>query len=278
MRGDGGALSAPVAANAAVDLDVGATKALPDVDTRAAVEPTDAQRDAAKATHAQVEWGRFGTPSSVFRQDRPVAEGVEGDDAASAAKAYLKDNLTLFRQSSLDGLEVVSANALKGSKTAYAVVLRQTLDGLDSADGVVTVGLRKGDDAWAVTYASSTLTAADELTGTTTLSPEQGFAEAAQQSGSKQVSTADVESTGRSAGWTRLEVKGLKGRQAVRKVAFGTPNRGARVAYEAAVSETADQGYRTIVDADTGELLLRQTTRSTTRPGVCSRSGRRRPR
>jgi hypothetical protein len=253
-------LSAPVAADAAIDLDVGANRALPDVDTRAAVAPTATQRDAASKTHAQVEWGRYGTPSSVFRRDRPVAEGITADDAAAAAKAYLKDNLTLFRQSSLDGLEVVSADALTGSKTAYAVVLRQTLGGLDSADGVVTVGLRRSDGGWAVTYASSTLTAADELTGGTALSPEQGFAEAAQQSGAKQVSTADVETQGRAAGWTRLEVKGLKGRQAVRKVAFPTPDRGARVAYEATVSETPDQGYRTIVDADTGELLLRQNT------------------
>ena len=140
-------LSAPVVASAAIDLEAGGSQALPDVDTRRAVEPTAAQRDAARATHSQVEWGRFGTPSSVFRADRPVAEGVRADDAAAAANAWLRDNLTLFRQSSLDDLEVESAEALTGSKTSYAVVLRQKLGGLDTSDGVVAVGLRKADDA-----------------------------------------------------------------------------------------------------------------------------------
>src|SRR5690349_1898961 len=87
-------LAMPAAASAVVALDEGGSGALPDVDTRSAVAPTDAQRDAARATHAQVEWGRFGTPSSVFRFGGPLAAGVRGDDAAAAARAWLGDNLT----------------------------------------------------------------------------------------------------------------------------------------------------------------------------------------
>src|SRR4051794_6789271 len=114
-------LGMPAAASAVVDLGDGGTPALPDVDTRAAGAPTDAQRDAARATGAQVEWGRFGTPSSVFRAAGPLAQGVSGDDAAAAARAWLQDNATLFRLASLDDLDVVSAGPLSGSTTSYAV-------------------------------------------------------------------------------------------------------------------------------------------------------------
>jgi extracellular elastinolytic metalloproteinase len=251
-------LAMPAAASAVVDLGDGG-QALPDVDTRAAVEPTAAQRDAARATGAQVEWGRYGTPSSVFRAAGPVAQGVAGADATAAARAWLQDNETLFRLASLDDLDVVSAGPLSGSATSYAVVMRQRLGGLATSDGVVTVALRKGDDGWDVTYASSSLTAADDLTGTADLTPEQGFAAAARQSGAQQVSAGDVSVQGRSAGWTQLGVRGLHGHQAVRKVAFPTPHHGARVAYEAAVTDSATQAYRTIVDAETGDLLLRES-------------------
>ena len=253
-------LGMPAAASAVVDLGDGGSPALPDVDTRAAVAPTDAQRDAARATYAQVEWGRFGTPSSVFRTSGPIATGIRGDDAAAAARTWLQDNRTLFRLSSLDGLDVVQSGPLSGSSTSYAVVLRQKLGGLSTSDGLVTVGLRRGKGDWAVTYASSTLTAADQLTGSSDLTPEQGFAAAAQESGAKQVSAADVSVDRHAAGWTRLDVNGLHGRQAVRKVAFATPHHGARVAYEATVTKGTSEAYRTIVDAATGDLLLRQST------------------
>src|SRR4051812_42303882 len=253
-------LSMSAVASAVVDLGEGGAQALPDVDTRAAIEPTAAQRDAARATGAQVEWGRFGTPSSVFRSSRPLAEGVRADDATSAAKSWLRDNKELFRLSSLEDLDVVSAGALAGSDSSHAVVLRQRLGGLPTSDGVVTVALRRTNGAWDVTYASSTLTPADELTGTPDPTPEQGFAAAAQESGAKQVSASDVSVQSRTAGWTRLDVNGLRGHQAVRKVAFPTPRRGARVAYEATVTESTQQAYRTIVDAATGELLLREST------------------
>src|SRR3954451_25115506 len=130
-------LTMPAAASAVVDLgDVGA-RALPDVDTRPAVAPTDAQRDAARAAGAQVEWGRLGTPSSVFRAAGPVATGVHGADATAAARAWLSDNRALFRLDSLDDLDVVSSGALAGSDASYAVVLRQRLGGLATSDGVV---------------------------------------------------------------------------------------------------------------------------------------------
>ena len=253
-------LSMPAAASAVVDLGDGGARTLPDIDTRAAVEPTTAQRDAARATGAQVEWGQFGTPSSVFRASGPLATNVRGDDATSAARAWLNDNRTLFRLGTLDDLDVVQAGALANSDTSYAVVMRQKLGGLATSDGVVTVALRKTKGSWDVTYASSTLTAADELTGTADLTPEQGFAAAAQESGAKQVAASDVTADGKHAGWTHLDVNGLNGRQAVRKVAFATPHRGARVAYEATVSHGTNEGYRTIVDAATGELLLREST------------------
>src|SRR3954470_14605456 len=105
-------LSMPAVAAAVVDLEAGGPAALPDVDTRPVVAPTDAQRDAARATGAEVEWGRSGTPSSVFRTSGPVASGVPGGDATSAARTWLSDNRTLFRLTSLDDLDVVSSGPL----------------------------------------------------------------------------------------------------------------------------------------------------------------------
>src|SRR4051794_2251504 len=103
-------LSMPAAAGAVIDL--GLDSALPDVDTRPAIAPTDAQRDAARATGADVEWGRFGTPSSVFGVSGPVAANVAGSDAAAAARTWLNDNRGLFRLASLDNLDVVAAGPL----------------------------------------------------------------------------------------------------------------------------------------------------------------------
>src|SRR4051812_29826808 len=144
-------LGAPAVASAVVDLGLGGAQALPDVDTRPAVEPTDAQRDAARATGAQIQWGRSGTPSSVFSASGPLAT-VPGDDAAAAARAWLAANRTLFRLASLDALDVLSAGPLVGSDSSYAVVLRQKIGGLTTTDGVVSIGLRRRDAGWDVTY------------------------------------------------------------------------------------------------------------------------------
>src|SRR4051812_828631 len=84
-------LTMPAVAAAGVDLEVGEPAALPAVDARPAVAPTEQQLNAARATGAEVQWGRSGTPSSVFRTSGVVAT-VAGDDATAAARNWLNDS------------------------------------------------------------------------------------------------------------------------------------------------------------------------------------------
>ena len=235
---------------------------LPDFDSRAAVAPTDAQVAAANAVADEVQWDRFGTPSSLVNPGGFLAEKVQGKDATAAARAWLESNKALYKLSSTDELEVATSGALAGTDTAYAVVFRQVLDGLSSADGAVSISLQKAGGSWNVVYASSTLTGEEALTNEVQLAPAEALAEAASESG-EDVSVAELDAQRVESGWREFKAKGLKGDQAVRKVAFPTSKHGVRVAYEAIVmTESApgvDQQYRTIVDAENGNLLMRQS-------------------
>jgi extracellular elastinolytic metalloproteinase len=254
-------LAVPSLTSGAVHIEGVTEEALPDFDARATVDPSAAQLAAAKDLGADVRWNEFGTPSSVYRHGGFVATGVAGADSASAARAWLVANKALFRLDSTDGLVVASDGTLAGSTTSYAVVFRQQFDGLVAGDGVVTVGLARTNSGWNVTYASSSLTGAQTLTNAVELTPEEGYAEGANGSGAD-VSTDDVSVAGTSNDWTVLDVKGLPTKQYVRKSAFPTPHRGARAAYESTVTMQGDAGtqsYRTVVDAETGDLLIRES-------------------
>ena len=76
------------------------------------------------------------------------------------------------------------------------------------------------------------------------------------------VSVLDVEVTGARQGWTHLKVDGLvEDNQLVRHVAFPTPKRGVLNAFDTYFTKTAPtEGSRQVVDAETGEILLREST------------------
>jgi len=254
-------IALPSSSVAVVDLPA-ADGVLPEFDTRTAVDPTAAQVAAANALATEVQWDKFGTPSSLLKLDGFLAENVQGGDAASAARAWLEANKALYKLSTTDDLEVASSAPLAGTETAYAVVFRQNVNGLSSADGNVSLSLQKVAKGWNVVYVSSTLTGEEKLTNDAELTATEGFAKAASEVG-QDVSPADIEVLRVQSGWRELKVDGLKGDQAVRRVAFPTSTDGVRVAYEAIVlTESApgvDQMYRTIVDAENGDLLLRQS-------------------
>ena len=158
-------LLAPATALAA-DAAIDGTRALPDRDTRTGkIRPDAAQRAGARALGAQVNWNRFGTPSSLVDPGGALATGVRGATAAAAARAWLDANKALFRLDSTAGLELQSDSELAGG-AGHAVTLRQTIGGLEAGGGgLVTIGLKRDGD-WHV------ISAAGSLHGGTTLAGE----------------------------------------------------------------------------------------------------------
>ena len=174
---------------------------LPALDTRtASVAPTAEQVAAVEALGATALWNEFGTPQSLIKHGGYLAKGVTGDDAVAAARSFIAANKSLFRLSSVEGLELVADAKLHGSD-GHAVTFRQTYDGFDaSPDGVVTVGLAgTSADGWDVAYVSSTLTGDEALATSPALSATEAWVDAANAVG-EDVSILDVEDRDRRAG------------------------------------------------------------------------------
>ena len=184
---------------------------LADFDSRAAVAPTDAQVAAANALADEVQWDKFGTPSSLVNHGGFLAENVPGKDATTAARAWLETNKSLYKLSSTDELEVATAGALAGTDEAYAVVFRQVIDGLSSADGAVSISLQKAGGSWNVVYASSTLTGEEAVVNEVRLAPAEALAEAASESG-EDVSVAELDAQRVAVGLARVQGQGPQGR------------------------------------------------------------------
>ena len=114
---------------------------------------------------------------------------------------------------------------------------------------------------WNVVFASSTLGPAESVTGAAELTPVDAYVQAADAVGAD-VSVVNVDVAGSTQGWTKLDVAGLtEANQLVRHVAFPTPKRGVRNAYDTFFTANgANEGYHQVVDAETGEILLREST------------------
>ena len=256
------ALALPSAGRSVVSIEGQTPQALPDYDSRASVAPSADQLAAADATGADVKWNEFGVASSVSRAGAYVAKGLEAPDAVAAARNWLDANKVLFGLDSTDSLVAVTSKPFVGTTNDYAIVFRQQADGVAS-DAVATVALVGSKDAgWNVTYASSSLTGGStDATGAVELAPAEAWTQAANDAGVDK-SILDVTAQSTTAGATTLTVQGLSQPQHVKKAAFATPHRGARAAYDATV--TTDEGgdlqsYQVVVDAQTGDLLYRQS-------------------
>ena len=223
---------------------------------RASIAPSQAQLDAVADLGAVARWTDFGTAQSLIRHGGFLASGIQAESAADAALAFLEENRVLYRLSSTAGLEVETVAPL-GAK-GRVVVLRQTLDGLPvSPEGAASVGLVRSDAGWKVAYASSTLVGSDELANAADLTGPEALATALADAG-EDVSVVEMDGAGSVNGWRKLDVAGLRDDQLVRRVAFPTPQRGVRLAFETVYTDGVDAGYRHIVDAANGEVLYRE--------------------
>src|SRR5689334_9749458 len=112
----------------------GAEKPIGDVDRRG---PDLAPAAAARAALARLgrgartSWNQYGTPHTLTRERDFLATGIKGTPV-QVARAFLKSNSGLYGLSAdaIDQLEVVSADPLPGSTTAWAVLLRQKMNGI----------------------------------------------------------------------------------------------------------------------------------------------------
>ena len=233
------------------------------LDTRtASVAPSAGQLEAVEMLGATARFNDFGTPQSLIKYGGFLAEGIDANNARAAARAWLEANRSLFRLSSLDGLELVADAALTGS-AGHAIVFKQTFGSLAAApDGVLVVGVVGTRAAgWKVAYVSSRITGDTELRGSADLTQVEAWVTAARAVG-EDVSAADVSVAGRENGWTMLDVEGFDEPQSVRAAAFPTPKSGAQRAYETKVVDASGgdaEGYWQIVDADARTILFRES-------------------
>jgi extracellular elastinolytic metalloproteinase len=257
------ALAFPATGRAVVNIEGHTPAPLPDYDSRASTAPTADQLAAANALGADVSWNRFGAASAVSNNGKYVTGGLQAPDAVSAAREWLEANKLLFKLDSTESLAAVTTEPLVGTTNDYAIVFRQQADGIASTDAVATVALVGSEDAgWDVVYASSSLTGGStDPTGSDELAPAEAWTEAANDVGVN-ASILDVAAQSTKAGATTLAVQGLSQPQHVKKAVFATPHHGARAAYDATVTtnEGGDlQSYQVVVDAQTGDLLYRQS-------------------
>lgn len=234
---------------------------LDDLDTRAAapaIAPTAAQLDLVEQLDATARWTRFGTAQSLIRHGGFLATGLTGADPATAARGWLDAHRALYRLESTSDLQVHAELAL--TETAHVVVFRQLVDGLPVApDGLASIGLvGSAADGWSVAYASSTVVPQQPLAARTALTSRAALGAVAADA-EAEVGSAGITQTGVQNGWRVLEIEGIDIEQLVRPVAFPTPDGGMRPAYETIYFDSAVEGYRSVVDAETGDVLYRES-------------------
>ena len=242
---------------AVVHID-GQSTGLRDFDARAKAAPTTTQLKAARAIHGRVSWSSLGAPASVIHYGGYLATGIKSSSAAAAARSWLAAHKQLFRLRSVSHLRLDTAAPLRGSR-AHAVTFRQTIGGVLTADGFVTVTVVRAKRSWKVVYASSNLAPDTAVTGKRLLRPAAAWRHAAIAAGTR---VGQVAALGKTAnGSIGVAAAGFSGLQTVRPTVFGTPRQGAISAYDTTVTKSlagAQSSYRVIVDAATGRMLYRQ--------------------
>ena len=213
----------------------------PDLDARdGRVAPSARQRDLASGL--QVTWNRFGTPHAVASRSGYLATGLSSDNA-TAARQWIARNRSLLGIGAT-GLEVVTA-------TDHAVLLRQTFDGVPAGrDGLISVGVSNGR----VAYVSSSLAPDTNITGARDMGAGAAVREAARDA---DMTAGTVGNARERRGWTVLDASGLDRPAQARLVAVPTPRDGVRLAWETSLLE-GDDGVASFVDAETGEVLVRE--------------------
>jgi extracellular elastinolytic metalloproteinase len=214
---------------------------------------------------AKTSWTQYGTPHTLTRPGSFLATGLSGSPE-QVARTFLSRNAALYGLSAtaVDALELVSADPLPDSTTAWAVLLRQKLAGMRVAeDGLVAVGVGAGGN---VAYVTSSLVPTGVLgtlkSTTPAISPQAALVAAAKDAGITGLATSDI-SLGQvnAAGFQTMTAKGLHQPQLTRLRVLPTTNHGARLVYETDVTDVAAGralATMSFVDAETGAVLLRR--------------------
>jgi extracellular elastinolytic metalloproteinase len=241
-----------------------------------AVAPTFDQIQAASDLGASVRWDRFGTPRSLVKPGGFLATGVAGASAVEAARNWLAAHTALFGLASTDGLALY-ADSKMAQTTGHAVSFRQQVGGLTAQhDGLVTVGVvGSAANGWKVASASSSLTRDTTLTGTARLSAAEAWNRAAANVG-RSVSLVGIHSARNDGEWRTFHVEGFADVERARLVALPTYVNGVRPAFESLVLDNQDgglTGYRIFVDADNGDVLLRENLVEQSHPTAATFTG-----
>jgi hypothetical protein len=257
-------LLAPAAKAAAATDPIDTVRGAPDRDVRTSVvAPSSAQRATARSVGATAAWNRFGTPSSLVDAGGALATGVQGANAADAARAWLGSHAALYKLSSTRGLRLLSDSKLAGSD-AHAVTFQQVVGGLGaSGGGLVTIGLKPAGSGWSVVSAASTLSGDESLAGGAKLDAEQALQSAAGSVGTHR-SLANIRPVKGAKpavrGWKAFRLSGIPDMQRVRSVAFPLFKEGYVPAFETVLLDTAHStAYHAFVDARSGRILSRES-------------------
>ncbi len=232
--------------------------ALPDLDTRVgSLPPSGAALAIVSSLGARAEWNRFGTPASVVKHGGYLATGLSGSPV-TAARNWIRANKALFKLSDagVDALEMINDSKMAGYD-GRAVVFRQKFGSLPAGpEGLITVAIKGGK----IAYVSSSSAGDQPPPGAATISATTAWINAAIEIG-RIASPSAVTNVRTENGWTVFDVDGFSYFQRARLVAFPTLTLGVRPAFESNVVDNQDgvlSGYTSFVDAQTGQVLMRQ--------------------
>ncbi|MGH3115684.1 MAG: hypothetical protein ACRDQ2_00925, partial [Gaiellales bacterium] len=236
---------------------------LADLDARSGkVAPSATQLSTVESLGARASWNKFGTPKTLLKDGGWLATGVSGSSADAAARNWVASQRALFRLSDLSSLKLESD--YEAEANAWAVTYRQYFGGLAARkDGVLTVGLvGTPSSGWKIGYVSSNVTGSEGLAAQPTISAGVAWANAAAAAGIA-VPVVSLRTLKDDREWKQFAVPGFTQVQRARLVAVPTPLNGVRPAWEALVVNSDGGfalGYRTYIDAVTGDVLVRANT------------------
>ncbi len=226
----------------------------------AALPPTQAQLDAVRSLLAAAPQGtratwdpRFGTPRTIMGTQGYLT-GARSGAASDVARGWVADNRGAFGMSAAQvaAMTVTRDHALPGTGT-HVVTFAQVFDGVAAVQGGrLDVAVTK--DGKVLSYAGNP-TRGSQLAGSWAMSAGQALGAVAK----KLTGTSLVpEATGDTAGWTTFAKGPFAASSYAQKAVFPTAD-GARAAYRVLLVEKLDQAWDTVVDADSGAVLWKQS-------------------
>ena len=235
---------------------------LADLDTRASVAPTLAQKNAVPSG-ASVRWNSFGTPSSLLNRSGYLS-GTHTGSATTIARGWLSSHHAVLglSTSQVSSLQVLNSSALRQSQ-AHVIRFRQLFgSSVPATGGMVTVAV---DPKGRVAYLSSSLSRNTSGVSSPSISATTAWSKAVSELRSKKapgIPAADLGDvvTKTLAGWTTFSAPGFAQKQQVRLRALALPGATSRPVFETNVVNAAGgtaAAYTSYVDAVSGKVLLR---------------------